>query len=175
YVREQGRIQFQGTPEALRKDPTIQQRFLEVERGRARGYLTLPAVSPPTSCRSISANRTTTGTIASTDAAKRWFQCCTYAVTYDVMPTVSGLRSGAVISVRATMYSFQAAMKAKITAVTSPGSDSGRITRMRTPGRPQPSTAAASSISRGIDAKNARRIQMANARLKAAFVRMSAA
>ena len=73
------------------------------------------------------------------------------------------------------MYSFQAAMKAKITAVTSPGSDSGRITRMRTPRRPQPSTAAASSISRGIDAKNARRIQMANARLKAAFVRMSAA
>ena len=30
YVMDQGRIQFQGTPEALRKDPTIQQRFLEV-------------------------------------------------------------------------------------------------------------------------------------------------
>jgi len=30
YVMDQGRIQFQGTPETLRKDPTIQQRFLEV-------------------------------------------------------------------------------------------------------------------------------------------------
>lgn len=30
YVMDQGRIQFQGTPDELRKDPTIQQRFLEV-------------------------------------------------------------------------------------------------------------------------------------------------
>jgi branched-chain amino acid transport system ATP-binding protein len=30
YVMDQGRIQFEGTPEALRADPTIQQRFLEV-------------------------------------------------------------------------------------------------------------------------------------------------
>ena len=30
YVMDQGRIQFEGTPEQLRKDPTIQQRFLEV-------------------------------------------------------------------------------------------------------------------------------------------------
>ena len=30
YVMDQGRIQFEGTPEALRKDPTIQQRFLQV-------------------------------------------------------------------------------------------------------------------------------------------------
>jgi branched-chain amino acid transport system ATP-binding protein len=30
YVMDQGRIQFEGTPEELRKDPTIQQRFLEV-------------------------------------------------------------------------------------------------------------------------------------------------
>jgi len=30
YVMDQGRIQFEGTPEALRKDPTIQQRFLSV-------------------------------------------------------------------------------------------------------------------------------------------------
>jgi ABC-type branched-subunit amino acid transport system ATPase component len=30
YVMDQGRIRFQGTPEALRKDPTIQQRFLEI-------------------------------------------------------------------------------------------------------------------------------------------------
>ena len=30
YVMDQGRIQFEGTPGALRNDPTIQQRFLEV-------------------------------------------------------------------------------------------------------------------------------------------------
>ena len=30
YVMDQGRIQFMGTPEQLARDPTIQQRFLEV-------------------------------------------------------------------------------------------------------------------------------------------------
>jgi branched-chain amino acid transport system ATP-binding protein len=30
YVMDQGRVQFQGTPDELRRDPTIQQRFLEV-------------------------------------------------------------------------------------------------------------------------------------------------
>jgi len=30
YVMDQGRIQFEGTPETLRGDPTIQQRFLSV-------------------------------------------------------------------------------------------------------------------------------------------------
>ena len=30
YVMDQGRMQFDGTPDELRRDPTIQQRFLEV-------------------------------------------------------------------------------------------------------------------------------------------------
>ena len=30
YVMDQGRIQFSGTPDQLARDPTIQQRFLEV-------------------------------------------------------------------------------------------------------------------------------------------------
>jgi branched-chain amino acid transport system ATP-binding protein len=30
YVMDQGRVQFEGTPDQLRKDPTIQQRFLEI-------------------------------------------------------------------------------------------------------------------------------------------------
>ncbi len=76
--------------------------------------------------------------------------------------------------VRAMMYSFQAAMKAKMPAVMMPGSATGRIMRKRVPTGPQPSTAAASSISRGIEAKKARRIQTAKARLKAAFTAMSA-
>jgi ABC-type branched-subunit amino acid transport system ATPase component len=29
-VMDQGRVQFEGTPEALRRDPTIQQRFLGI-------------------------------------------------------------------------------------------------------------------------------------------------
>ena len=40
-------------------------------------YLTLPAVRPPTRCRSISANRITTGNSAMTEAANSRFQCCT--------------------------------------------------------------------------------------------------
>jgi len=30
YVMDQGQIQFEGTPDQLRRDPTIQQRFLEI-------------------------------------------------------------------------------------------------------------------------------------------------
>jgi branched-chain amino acid transport system ATP-binding protein len=30
YVMDQGRIQFEGTPDELKRDPTVQQRFLEV-------------------------------------------------------------------------------------------------------------------------------------------------
>jgi branched-chain amino acid transport system ATP-binding protein len=30
YVMDQGRVQFEGTPETLRRDPTVQQRFLEI-------------------------------------------------------------------------------------------------------------------------------------------------
>jgi branched-chain amino acid transport system ATP-binding protein len=30
YVMDQGRIQFEGTPDALQRDPTVQQRFLSV-------------------------------------------------------------------------------------------------------------------------------------------------
>src|SRR5215510_2748075 len=115
------------------------------------------------------AKSATTGTIAMTEAAKSEFQCCTYAVTYDVMPTVRGFLSGLVMSVSATMYSFHAAMKLKISAVTTPGRDRGSAIVQSVRRRLHPSTAAASSISRGIDAKKARRIQTANARLNAAL------
>jgi branched-chain amino acid transport system ATP-binding protein len=30
YVMDQGRIQFEGTPDDLRRDPTVRQRFLGV-------------------------------------------------------------------------------------------------------------------------------------------------
>ena len=30
YVMDQGRIQFEGTPDTLRRDPTVQRRFLGV-------------------------------------------------------------------------------------------------------------------------------------------------
>src|SRR5262249_12353068 len=150
-------------------------------RNRARAsrrrpaYFTLPAVRPPTRYGSMRAKSTTTGTMAITHAAKSRFQYCTYAVTYEVMPTVSGYRAASVIRVSATMYSFHAAMKVKIRAVTIPGKDRGSTILTSTPSVPHPSTAAASSISLGRETKNARRIQIAKARLKAALVRISAA
>ena len=39
-------------------------------------HLTAPEVSPPTRCFSISANSTTTGTIAMIEAPKSWSQFC---------------------------------------------------------------------------------------------------
>jgi hypothetical protein len=39
-------------------------------------YFTEPAVSPPTRCFSITANRMTTGTTAMIEAAKSWSQLC---------------------------------------------------------------------------------------------------
>jgi hypothetical protein len=47
----------------------------------SRRYLRLPAVRPPTRCRSMRAKSTTTGTIAMTEAANKAFHCWTYAVT----------------------------------------------------------------------------------------------
>ena len=39
-------------------------------------HLTAPDVSPPTRCFSMSANNTTTGTIAMMEAANSWSQFC---------------------------------------------------------------------------------------------------
>ena len=68
-----------------------------------------------------------------------------------LIATVSGIRLGVCVSVSATMNSFHAAMKVKISAVTTPGIASGRVTRNKAPSLPVPSTMAASSSSRGID------------------------
>src|SRR6267142_5798869 len=88
-----------------RRSPRLERNCSVVTRARSRGteavirrsarsphraaHFTLPAVRPPTRWRSIIAKSTTTGTIAMTEAAKSWFQCWTYAVTYEVMPTVN--------------------------------------------------------------------------------------
>ncbi len=47
-----------------------------LHNGNVEVHLIAPAVSPPTRCFSISANRMTTGTIAIRDAAKSWAQFC---------------------------------------------------------------------------------------------------
>ena len=65
-------------------------------------------------------------------------------------------------------------MKVKIVAVTRPGRVSGSMTRRRICHRLAPSSAAASSTSSGIEEKKPCRIQIAKARLNAAFVRISA-
>src|SRR3954466_11698957 len=69
--------------------------------------------------------RITTGTIAMSEDAKRNCHSVLLRPMKDVTPTVRGWRSGVLISVRAITYSFQAAMKQKITAVTSPGPRGG--------------------------------------------------
>ena len=64
-------------------------------------------------------------------------------------------------------------MNVNVTVVTRPGRVSGSITRHSVAIRLQPSSWAASSISRGIEEKKPCRIQIANARLNAVFVRIS--
>ncbi len=68
-----------------------------------------------------------------------------------LMPTVRGWLLGTVERVRPITNSFQAEMKVKIRAVTTPGMASGRTTRRRAPRRPRPSIMAASSNSTGMD------------------------
>ncbi len=58
------------------------------------------------------------------------------------------------VSVSASRYSFQAAMKARIAVVASPGAASGMITFRNAWKFVAPSTSAASSRSRGISRKN---------------------
>ena len=59
-------------------------------------------------------------------------------------------------------------------STTTPGQTSGRLTRSKVCNRFNPSSCAASSISTGIEAKKLCRIQIANARLNAAFTRIIA-
>ena len=85
-----------------------------------------------------------------------------------VSPTVSGSCSGDEVRVSAMTNSFQAAIKVKINAVASPGSDSGRTIRIRVDTRLHPSIHAASSTSCGMLAKKLERIQIEKAILNAA-------
>ena len=80
---------------------------------------------------------------------------------------MSGSLSGELVSVNAITNSFHAAMNVKMNAVTIPGSANGRTTLKSVLIRPQPSMAAASSISSGMLLKKLERIQIEKARLKA--------
>lgn len=68
-------------------------------------------------------------------------------------PTVRGWLSGTVDRVRPMTNSFHAAMKVKITAVTTPGMASGGVTRSSARPRLSPSIMAASSYSSGMAEK----------------------
>ena len=56
----------------------------------ANAHLTPPAVRPPTTRRSMMANRMITGTVATRPAANRWPQSTEYSPMYWLIATVSG-------------------------------------------------------------------------------------
>ncbi len=91
------------------------------------------------------------------------------------MATVKGCRFVCWTRISAAAYSFQVLTNTNTMAVTMPGHTSGSEMRNIVWRRPRPSIRAASSISFGTPAKKACMIQMANDRLNAALIRISAA
>src|SRR5260370_28697873 len=81
-------------------------------------------------------------------------------------PSVTGFSSDEEIKVSAYTNSWMVSVNAKITTVRMAGSDSGRIVLTNAPTRVQPSTIAASSISRGTDLKNPMSSQGQNGMVK---------
>ena len=73
-----------------------------------------------------------------------------------------------VLKLRASRNSFQEFTNTSSAAVTTPGAESGRTTRVRAPTRVVPSTMAADSRSRGMALKNATSVRMPMGRLSAA-------
>lgn len=71
-VRGGGESALHGAAEGL-PDGAVD---MDVEHVAVRAHFTLPAVRPPTRCRSMIAKRMTTGTTAMTEAAKSWSQFC---------------------------------------------------------------------------------------------------
>ena len=88
------------------------------------------------------------------------------------MPTVRGLLVSVEMRHRATVYSFQALIKIKISVVTMPGAATGRSTRVMDCSRLHPSMVAACSISAEMPMKVPRRSQMVKAWLKAALMKI---
>src|SRR6266446_10611104 len=88
-------------------------------------------------------------------------------------PRVTGFSSDAEMKVSAYTNSCMVSVKAKITTVRMAGSDSGRIVFTNAPTTVQPSTIAASSISRGTDLKNPMNSQVQNGMVKVGYTTTS--
>src|ERR1700735_2095104 len=82
----------------------------------ASAHLTPPAVRPPTTRRSMMANRMITGTVATRPAANRWPQSTEYSPMYWLIATVSGcwLVGSPRLSVSATRKSFPAGVEGRM-------------------------------------------------------------
>ena len=116
--------------------------------------------------------RSTTGMVATREAAKRYCHSIMLKELNCVMPTVMGRFADVEMSTVAMVYSFHALMNTKISAVTMPGAAMGMSTLVRALTVPQPSMRAACSISGEMETKVPRRSQMAKAWLKAALMSM---
>ena len=122
----------------------------------------------------MNANRMITGTIATSAVVNRYCQSRMYRPRKRGIATVRGCRLGSWTRTKAAAYSFHVLTNTKMIAVTMPGHTSGSAMRNSACTRPTPSIRAASSISLGTEAKKACMIQIANDRLNAPLIRMSA-
>src|SRR6516165_4866331 len=88
-------------------------------------------------------------------------------------PSVTGFSSDAEMKVSAYTNSCMVSVNAKMTTVRTAGSESGRIVFANAPTTVQPSTIAASSISRGIDLKNPISSQVQNGMVNVGYTTTS--
>src|SRR5580704_8057410 len=86
-------------------------------------------------------------------------------------PSVTGFSSDDEMNVRAYTNSCMVSVKAKMTTVRIAGTESGSTVFTNAPMMVQPSTIAASSISRGTDLKNPMNSQVQNGIVKVGYTR----
>src|SRR5690606_33129161 len=128
--------------------------------------LTAP-VRPPTMRRSNSEKKMSAGIIDSDVNAS------TRAVSTEYWEENAGTPSGSVYDISSfrmnsgSMYEFHDATNARMPTVMTPGSDSGTTIRKKKPRRPDPSMAAASSISFGMARRNGTRMMIVVGRANA--------
>src|SRR5690349_3092551 len=111
--------------------------------------------------------------LTSSDAAASCPCGTTSPTIIDCIPTGSVLYSSFVMNTKANRNSFQALVRVNSATASSPGFARGSTTRRNAWMRVQPSTSAASSSSRGIDAKYPVSSQVANGSVNVGYVTIS--
>src|SRR5439155_15555507 len=136
-------------------------------------FASAPCVMPLTRNGSSSRKRTNTGTSERVPTAMRLGQSTRYSPRNDCIPTVSIQRSGSLTSVRAKTKSDQVTIARYVAHAARPGRASGSTTYQTACAPLQPSSIAASSISRGMQSTKPFISQVANGTPTAALARIS--